>query len=928
MRHEPAAGGPPTAPAAVSVSPVRFEHFDHAFGIGTATPRLSWQVSTQDERWQQKAYELDCAGELVLKQSGEQVLVPWPFGALGSRSQATVRVRVTDGHTWSGWSEPSTVETGLLERSDWRALFITPATIGRTPDPAPILTKTVRIERDLSSARLYATAYGYYLTEINGERASEDLFTPGWTSYQHNLRYQTYDVTSLLRKGVNELRFLLGNGWYRGRIKFRAPHADRLALLAQLELLYTDGSRETIATDTSWSATDSGVLGNDLYDGQRTDLRPGDSRTDKVEIVDLDLTKVTAGEAPPVRITGTVPAKRIWRSPSGKTLVDFGQNIAGWVRLEVQDPALGQEVSVRHAEVLEGGELGTRPLLDARATDTYILDGSSHATLQPSLTYHGFRYAEISGMPGVDIQDVVAVVVGSDLRRTGWFTCSDGDLNQLYDNIIWGMRANFFSVPTDCPQRNERLGWTGDIQVFCPTATFLFDIAGFLGSWLTDLAADQYADGSVPFVIPDVLRIKFPAAAGWGDAATFVPWTLYQRYGDIDILRRQYPSMRAWVDKMSSLTSNRLWVGGFQWGDWLDPTAPPDDPFAAQTDPAIVATAYLVRSAEIVAESARLLGKQPEADRYSALAAETREAFADEYVTSSGRMLSDTPTAYALALEWGLIPTARQQEKAKARLADLVRANGFRVSTGFLGTPLITDALCTAGKADLAYRLLLERSCPSWLYPVTMGATTVWERWDSMLPDGRINPGEMTSFNHYAFGAVADWMHRVVAGLAPAAPGYRVLEVKPAPFADLRHAEARLDTPYGEAAVSWERANGRFQLDLVVPVGAEADVSVPGATPIRVGHGSHSWSVADPCANGPRRIVTVRDLIDSSEVWAKTTTLLIEHGYGESPAELAISSAPYLDLPARDLPLFLAQKKSLISGDGEEARTALEAILP
>jgi alpha-L-rhamnosidase len=483
------------------------------------------------------------------------------------------------------------------------------------------------------------------------------------------------------------------------------------------------------------------------------------------------------------------------------------------------------------------------------------------------------------------------------------------------------MRGNFLDVPTDCPQRDERLGWTGDIQIFAPTASFLYDTAGFLDSWLADLAADQYPDGSVPFVIPDVLGGDATAAA-WGDAAVVVPWVLYQRFGDLAILERQLPSMRAWVDRMASLTTDGVWAGGFQFGDWLDPAAPPDNPFAAKADPDVVATAHLAHSAWLVAQAARLLGQDDCADSYDRLAASTREAFAHTYVTGAGRVLSDAPTVYALALAWYLLPSPEQREGAARRLADLVRANGFRIATGFVGTPLIADALTASGRADLAYRLLLEKGCPSWLYPVTMGATTIWERWDSMLPDGSVNPGEMTSFNHYALGAVADWLHRTVAGLAPAAPGYREITVRPLPDRALTHASARHLTPYGEASVSWRRADGRFALEVVVPVGTEASVYLPGETqPVRVWHGRHSWSVADPCPDTASPVGTVRDLIDAAELWTAAVSVLVEHGLASDAGDAARRVAPYLNVPALRLPDVLGGK------DLEQTREKLNALL-
>jgi alpha-L-rhamnosidase len=910
----------------VVVSPVRFEHADHAFGIGTATPRLSWQVSTDEPGWAQTAYEVSLDGGPVVRvDSAEQVLVPWPFEPLASRSRTTVRVRLAAGDEWTEWTEPSTVEVGLLAPEDWTARFVSPRAIGGIGSPAPILSRTLRLRDDIASARLYVTAHGVYEASINGRRVGDEVLAPGWTSYQHRLRYQTHDVTGLLRLGENVLDVLLGNGWFRGRLGWSgrgALYGDRLALLAQLEVTYVDGSVEVLGTDETWSARASGILADDLYDGQCTDLAPQGATVDSVEAVPGDLGRLVAPTGPPVRVTEVLPAVTVWTSPAGRTLVDFGQNLVGWVRLRVRDTRAGHEITVRHAEVLEHGELGVRPLRSAKATDTYLLADAAEAVLEPSLTFHGFRYAEITGVDDLRTEDVQAVVVGTDLRRTGWFSCSDPDLNRLHENVVWSMRGNFLDVPTDCPQRDERLGWTGDIQVFGPTASFLFDTAGFLGSWLADLAADQHEDGSVPLVVPDALRTPSPTATAWGDAATIVPWTLYRRYADAEILARQFDSMRAWVDRIASLTTDSVWAGGFQFGDWLDPTAPPDDPFAAKADPDVVATAYLARSAEIVAETARVLGR--DATQYAELAERTRAAFAREYVTGSGRVLSESPTGYALALAWALLPTAAQRDRAGRRLADLVRVNSFRISTGFVGTPLITDALVSAGRPDLAYRLLLEKGCPSWLYPVSMGATTVWERWDSMLPDGTINPGEMTSFNHYALGAVADWLHRSVAGLAEAAPGFREITVRPLPDPALSHASARHLTPYGEASVSWRRADGRCAVEVVVPVGAGATVHLPGADTVVVRHGRHVWTVDDPCGS-PGSVRTVRELIDDRRLWPEAVEIMVREGHGRDAVDLAAKAARYLDLPATVFPRALARRE--LRGGGGAAARELERLL-
>jgi alpha-L-rhamnosidase len=899
---------PADAPAGV-----RFEHHTDdgpVLGIGTAAPRLSWYVPAAPDDFRQGAYQVEVIRgrgpvELTTVTSAEQVLVPWPVAPLAARESAQVRVRVRDAQDrWSGWSAPAVVERGL---DDWAARFISPATIGGYGMPAPVLTGTVVLPGDIVRARLYATAHGLYAAELNGRRVGDHELAPGWTSYQHRLRYQSYDVTELVRPGTNRLDVLLGNGWYRGRLGFRGNrglYGDRLALLAQLEVTTADGTVHLLATDESWRAADSGVLADDLYDGQRVDLRAGERRTDTVEVIDADLGLLVAPDGPPVRVTDVLAAQRVWTSPGGRTLVDFGQNVVGRVRLRVRGLGAGDEVQVRHAEVLEHEELGVRPLRTARATDTYVLAGPDEAVLEPALTFHGFRYAEVTGVPGLRAADLEAVVIGSDLRRTGWFESSHALLNRFHDNVVWGMRGNFVDVPTDCPQRDERLGWTGDIQVFSPTASFLFDSAGFLGSWLADLAAEQHKDGSVPFVIPDVIRGPGPASAAWGDAATIVPWVLYRRTGDLGLLARQLPSMRVWVDRMAGLAGpDRLWSGGFQFGDWLDPTAPPDSPFQAQADPDVVATAHLARSADIVARAAELLGDTAGARQYAELAAQVRAAFGREYVTGSGRVLGDAATTYALALQWSLLPGEAQRQHAGRRLADLVRTAGFRIGTGFVGTPLMTDALTDAGEPELAYRLLLQTGCPSWLYPVTMGATTVWERWDSMLPDGSINPGEMTSFNHYALGAVADWLHRRVAGLAPGAPGYRRLLVRPLPNHALTFASARHLTPYGEAAVSWQRAGGRLRLSVTVPVGAEAEVHVPGAAAsVEVRHGTHEWTVPDPYAAAPVLAAepTIREVMDHEPAWRQVVAAVEAAGAG-GEADAAQRLRAYLDAPATGL---------------------------
>ncbi|WP_216587969.1 alpha-L-rhamnosidase [Streptomyces brasiliscabiei] len=860
---------------APAVARLRFEHHREPLGIGESRPRLSWTIRTELPGWRQAAYEIQrlaAQGDVVTTaaaESDESVLVAWPFDALASRERVGVRVRVrgTDG-TWSRWSEPAFAETGLLHPDDWQARFVSADwdEDAQQDQPATHLRRGFTIRPGVAAARLYATAHGVYEAELNGSPVGDHVLAPGWTTYGKRLRYQTYDVTALLQDGENKLTALLADGWYRGRLGFtgdkRAVYGDRLAWLAQLEIRYTDGSTDTVTTDADgrWQAAQGPIRRSSLYDGETHDARvePTDWRGVRVE--ERDPATLVAPVGPPVRRIEELAPTAVTTSPSGRTIVDFGQNLVGRLRLTVTGQA-GQEVVLRHAEVLEDGELATAPLRSAQATDRYILRGGDPETFEPRFTFHGFRYAEITGWPGeLNPDDVRAVVIHSDLERTGTFESSDELLNQLHQNVVWGMRGNFLDVPTDCPQRDERLGWTGDIQVFAPTAAYLYDSAGFLTSWLADLAADQGENGGVPFVVPKCVDGADTPTAAWGDAATIVPWVLHHAYGDLGLLAAQFESMRGWVDHVASLAGeSRLWDSGFQFGDWLDPNAPAGRPDQARTPGEIVATAYFARSAEIVSQSARLLGREADAVRYGALAAEVRQAFASEYVTGAGRMMADAPTAYALALQFALLPDQAQRAHAGKRLAGLVRAGGYKISTGFVGTPLICDALAETGHLDAAYRLLLQTEQPSWLHPVTQGATTIWERWDSLLPDGKVNPSGMTSFNHYALGAVADWLHRTVAGLAPAEPGYRKLRLAPRPGGGLTRAQAALLTPYGRAEIAWRLDGEELHITALVPPNTSAVVDLPGPAgpPFDVTAGHHTWTVHLPATAPPSGPVTL-----------------------------------------------------------------------
>lgn len=879
-------------------------------GGASATPRLSWEVPTAPEGWSATGAELevtatDPAGtplsepEVLTLATADGVLADWPAEPLRSRERVVLRVRVTDeskgasassdATTSTTWSEPIAYEVGLLEPSDWQALPVGPSwpENPRGDRRPPRVRRDFEIPSPVVAARAYVSAHGLIRAYLDGERIGHDELVPGWTVYGERIVARTYDVTDLLTAGgttdgtgAHAVGAQLADGWYRGHIGFdggyRNLYGEDVAAIIQIEVTHADGSRSVVATDGTWSAGVGEILFTDLYDGEKVDARlaapgwdaPGFDAADwlPVKVGESDAGRLVMPSDAPVReqeellpVSATLQepfaldmrGNRIELEPE-RALIDFGQNISGHLRIRVSGEA-GTTITLRHAEVLENGQLGTRPLREAEATDAYTLRGDGVEEWEPAFAIHGFRYADVTGWPGggeaaraaIEAGAVTAVVVHTDMERLGALSCSDERVTRLHENSRWSMRDNFVSIPTDCPQRDERLGWTGDIQAFAPTAAFHYDCTGLLSSWLVDLEIEQDAHGTVPWYVPTIPGgFWTPPRPGavWGDAATVVPWELYRSTGDLGLLEQQYDSARKWVDLVDGLSDeDHCWTqGGMQLGDWLDPSAPPDDPMKAMTDPDLVATAFFAHSARIVALWAQALGEEADAARYGALADAIGAGFRARYLGEDGRLASHTQCGYALAIAFGLLE-GEALDTAGQHLADLVEASGGNVATGFAGTPVLTGALSSTGHADAAYRLLTETSCPSWLYAVTMGATTTWERWDSMLPDGSINPGGMTSFNHYALGAVAAWLQQTVGGLAAAEPGYRVIEVAPQPGGGLTHAESVHRTPYGWAASSWEIGEGgRLSLDVVVPVGATARVTLPGAEePVVLGHGRH-----------------------------------------------------------------------------------------
>lgn len=855
----------------LNIGPATFEYSPDGLGLATARPRVSWRLPGGSP--DQTAYELEVHGNAGVTTTGrvasvERSLVPWPAEPLRSRSRARVRVRVwtADGKGPSPWSEPAWAEAALLESGDWKARPVG----GAWPENGPGDLRPARVRREftlrrpIAAARLYATAHGLYQAEINGTRVGDDTLSPGWTVYGRRLKYRTYDVTRYLVPGRNAIGAWLGDGWYRGRLGFHGGTRDIYGAdqswLAQLEIVHDDGSVTVIATDQSWQAALGPVITSSLYDGEVHDARLDDPAWSRpgsgamwspVAVRDRDPATLEPDDAPPVRCTQEISPVSVTLRDDGSYLLDYGQNLVGRLAIIVTGPR-GTRVKLRHAEVLIGGDLATAPLHQARAADEYVLDGAGTERWEPRFTFHGFRYATITGWPGeLRPESAVARVYHTDMPRAGEFSCSNPLVQRLHDNVRWSVRGNLVSIPTDCPARDERLGWTGDAQVFAPTALFLYNCTALLDSWLTDVGIEQLPDGTVPWYVPVIPGgpqwTPIRPGAGWGDAAVLTPVALYQETGDVELLRRHYRAACGWVELLTRLAGpSRLWDTGYQLGDWLDPTAPADDPAAGATDRYLIATAYFAWSARHLAVAAQVLANTNDADEYAQLADEVAAAFRGRYLMEGGRLTSDSQTAYAVAIEFGLLGDDNLIRQAGDRLADLVRGNGYRIGTGFVGTPLICDALTRTGHVDEAYRLLLETECPSWLYPVTRGATTVWERWDSLRPDGTLNPDGMTSFNHIALGSVADWLHRVVAGLAPAAPGYRKILFRPRPGGGLTYAAASHQSPWGEAGISWEIKDGQLHVVMTVPPNCTATADLPGKPPVELSSGTHRAVVPAP----------------------------------------------------------------------------------
>ena len=770
--------------------------------------------------------------------------------------------------------EQGTVYDAVVTRPDGTVLLDTDFAAGRNPcaggeltgsalvvagasdvlcDPAtrslPLLRKQfgTSSRKKVAEARVYASALGVYQLSLNGRPVGDQLLAPGWTNYHQRIQSQTYDVTKLLRRGGNVIRAALAGGWWSGKVGlgWSQQYGDAPALVAQIRIRYTDGSVQWLGTDESWQAGDGPFVRADLQDGETYDARlePDElsaANWPAAATVPSKTALLVPQSDEPVRATTVLPARALTQPTAGAYVYDLGQNMVGVSRLALTGSP-GQTVRIRYAEVLnKNGTLYTDNFRSAKVTDRYVFARSETVSYEPTFTQHGFRYIEITGVDTPPaLSDVKGVVWGSDLAATGTLRTSDAMLNQLLSNISWSQRGNFLSIPTDTPARDERLGWTGDISLFAPTANYLVDTRAFLSHWLADVRNSQYANGDLPAVVPTPRGQFGDSGVGWSDVMITVPYAGWRAYGDKGILRENYTAMRKFFDFVRASAGPDLLEPGrttFFTNDWLHL----DDP----TVQGVLGTAYFAEDARMMGEAAEALGDTAAAAGYRSLSADIRRAFTSAYVAADGTVLGNSQTGYALALGMGLVTDPALVAKVGERFVAKLALTDHHLRTGFIGTPLLLPALSAIGRDDLAYKMLLHRDYPSWGYEVVNGATTMWERWNSIMPDGSFGPVDMNSFNHYAYGAVGDWMFQHVGGLTAVKPGYQRSRIAPAIGGGLTTGSGRLETVYGLLSSTWSTVGGGLTLKVTVPVNTVAEVHIPAASRRAVTEGGRPVSRA------------------------------------------------------------------------------------
>jgi alpha-L-rhamnosidase len=864
---------------ALLVSNLTCEYRTNPLGIDVVQPRLSWQLESNQRGARQTAYRILVAAsesalskESVLWDSGpvatdQSIHVVYGGPELGSGQRVYWKVWVWDEAGREAESTYAWWEMGLLESTDWQGQWIGAFFLGgpRTTSPAPYLRKEFRITKQVLSARLYTTALGLYECYLNGIRVGDALLTPGWTDYHKHIQYQAYDVTELIQSGTNAWGAILGDGWGVGHIAWvgRQRYADRPLLLAQIVLTYADGSKEIIATDNSWKVTQGPILESDMLMGESYDARreltgwsePGyeDASWWSAEVFADHGAALVATNGPAIKRQEELRPVKIHKIPdfvNPRWIFDLGQNMVGWIRLCVRGEK-GTTVSIRYAEVLNpDGTLYTANLRTARNTDYYTLKGGEEEIWEPRFLFHGFRYVELLGFPGTPTEETLTgIVVHSDIPPTGTFECSDPLINQLQHNIVWGQKGNFVDVPTDCPQRDERLGWTGDAQVFIRTAAFNMNVAGFFTKWTRDLEDAQFSDGAYPAVAPNPSAWSIgDGGPAWADAGVICPWTIYQCYGDIRLLEARYASMQRFIEFLSHTSQNGLrcyaeYKGWHGFGDWL--ALDGSDGREGGTSKELIGTAFFAYSSHLLAKIAGILGKDEDAERYENYSRQAREAFVKQFVLPDGTLKGGTQTSYVLALHFDLLP-ADLRSRAVAELVRNIEQRDNHLSTGFVGTPYLNGVLSEMGHLDIAYRLLKQTTWPSWLYSVTQGATTIWERWDGWTHDKGFQDQTMNSFNHYAYGAVGAWMYAVVGGidLDPHQPGYKNIIMHPQPGGDLTSARTELHSMYGSIKSEWALNEDTFDWQITVPANSTATVYVPAKDVSQVTENGHAIDTA------------------------------------------------------------------------------------
>lgn len=816
---------------------LRTEYRVNPIGITEKHPRFSWKLESGERDTIQQSYHIVVtADEKIVwetkAESEESVLIPYAGEELRDETLYQVSVAATDNHGNTAAGEMS-FETGILEPETFQAKMIT-HDFPEEETACPIFSRTFSAKGNVKKARIYATGRGVYEAYLNGERIGEDRMTPGWTSYHHRLQYQVYDITEMLRK-ENEIEIMVGNGWYKGIFGFMLMpniYGDRVGAFAEIHLEYEDGSREVICTDESWNVRTGAVRYSEIYMGETIDTTIGEAqdreqsgiRTGSVSVMEFDKSTLTAQENEPVRITERVLAKKLIVTPKGEKLVDFGQNLTGLVELKVHGRK-GQKIVIRHAEVLDkDGNFYPDTLRQAKSEDTYICNGEEQVFL-PHFTFHGFRYISVEGMDDMRLDQFTACVMHSDMEKSGDFQCSNPKVNQLQSNIAWGERSNFLDIPTDCPQRDERLGWTGDAQIFSWTASFNRNTALFFRKWMRDVAAESSLEKGVPHVVPDILG-QYSSSA-WSDVAVIVPWVVYQTYGDKGILEENWKCMHEWVDYIKSQCgANGLWQTGFQYGDWLALDKEESADRTGATDKYMIANAYYLYVTDLVRQTAEVLGFAEEAEKYQKLYDTTLEAFRQEYYTSTGRIVSETQTGAILSLYFNLA-----REKDRERILQILKTNienhKNHLATGFVGTPYLCHTLSENGEHELAATVFMKEDYPSWLYAVNMGATTIWERWNSIMPDGSFDVSGMNSLNHYAYGSIGDWMYRKVTGVSQLKPGYKKFKVQPMFVKGIEEAGVTFESIYGQIESKWSCKDGKICGYVKVPVNTTAEIHLP-----------------------------------------------------------------------------------------------------